>query len=62
MPEQIIPGCTYTQWMTKVDNLCLNKYGVSVHDGADFLSYDIWESGGTPEEGLEAWEEANDVI
>jgi hypothetical protein len=61
-PERIIQGRTYTQWMTEVDSLCLGKYGVRVRDGADFLSYDIWESGGNPEEGLEAWEEANDII
>ena len=41
----------YETWMYQVDQKVMDILGVSVHDLADWLSYDAWESGATPTEG-----------
>lgn len=60
MSEQV-NGLTMEQWLDKVDRIIFDKYGISVHDLADFQIWDLWHDGVSPEEGaLEALE--NDDI
>lgn len=54
--------CVYEDWLKVVDRLCNEQYGISIYDGADFRSFDAWESGYNPEEGLEMWEEQQDFL
>ena len=46
-------GMTYKKWMWQV-NMKLNmSVGIGVDDLADFMSYDMWSDGCSPEEGAE---------
>lgn len=40
----------YEDWMIEVNEAVQRLTGVSVHDLADWCSYDLWESGTTPED------------
>lgn len=42
---------TFQQWLTEVDRLLTIRIGLDHMDLEDFMSYDEWEGGSTPEEG-----------
>lgn len=48
-----LDGLTYDQWMRKVDAVVRDWAGVSVHDLADFPSFDMWADSVPPEEAAE---------
>lgn len=41
-------GLTYDEWIKRVDGEIARRLGISVHDLADFLSYDLWAAGTPP--------------
>lgn len=56
-----IQGRTYDEWMRELDVLVEAKYGITVADGVDFPSDDVWRSGASAKVGLEEWEDWNDI-
>lgn len=44
-------GLTFQQWMQEVDNLLYQQIGLTSACLADFLSWDAWDCGMSPEEG-----------
>ena len=44
---------TFTEWMQEVDDHCMTKFGISIHDLPDLPFYDAFECGNTAEEFME---------
>ena len=55
MRDEKINGHTFQQWLCEIDAILAIRVGLSAADGADWPSYDTWESGSTPQEALETW-------
>jgi hypothetical protein len=59
--DYVVNGMSFAEWMDSLNGKILVEYGIGLLDGADFLSYDCWESGGSIEDGMEAWEDAQNL-
>lgn len=44
---------TYQEWESKLNNLILRNYGVSLHDLPDCMTRDAYEDGISPEDFME---------
>ena len=60
MQEGKINGCTFQEWLCEIDAILAIRICMSTADGADWPSYDTWESGSTPQKALETWLEWQD--
>ena len=54
-------GLTLDQWLVKVDRIISARFGISVHDLADFCIWDAWNDGLSPVEGAEMALENDDL-
>jgi len=54
---------SFAEWMSRIDDICLDKLGVSVYDFADMMFFDRFEEGCSPSEfvELEIMKEQEDV-
>ena len=41
---------SFSNWMNAVDNLCLNSFGMSIHDLPDMCFRDAYDDGMSPQE------------
>jgi len=49
---------SFEEWMAAVDNLFAKKfYGLTSDDFEDYLWYDAYDNGATPEEAVDEWED-----
>ena len=64
IPENMVDnpdsGLNFPDWLDEVNRLCFAKIGLGVLDLADFNSWNCWNDGASPEEGLEELLEEND--
>jgi len=45
----------YKEWLNQVDKNVESMIGLSIHDMSDFMSYDAFEDGLTPQECAVEW-------
>ena len=55
-------GLTLAEWLEQVDKEVYKLAGVSVHDLSDWLAYDCWFDGSTPQEGAIQAIESDDTF
>ena len=53
---------TYEAWVAKIDAILYSKVGLSMADLPDWLSYDNWSDGVSPEEGAEICLEESEMF
>ena len=50
----------YKEWLNQVDKNVHSMIGLSINDLSDFMSYDAFEDGLTPQECAEEWLKSDD--
>ncbi len=55
MATKKVNGLTFQQWLCEIDAILVTYIGLSANDGADWSSFDTWESGCSPGDAIEVW-------
>ena len=59
--ETNMDGISLEAWINQVDGIISRRFGISVHDLADFAIWDAWNDGVSPAEGAEMALENDDL-